>query len=82
LGDAAKQFRGKVKKVVLKCTLPFLKKGRIASKEDHQRLCRKLVAKVIQKEHGNTEMKADTPKKINKYIKAYFEKHKRYEHKD
>jgi hypothetical protein len=75
-----KEFRKRVEKVVKHILKSYLRDGRIGNEDDMKHLCKKLAYQVMKKEHGNTKMSKDTPKKIEKYIKAYFTKHSHYTH--
>lgn len=69
-------FKKEASRVVVKHLSKYLKAGRIANKEDFKHLSRKLAHKVMKKEEGTGFlMTQKTPKKIKKYVDAFFKKH-------
>ena len=73
------KFRKSLVEAIRKALGPHLKAKRIPDKLKYKRLCRMLTNKLLQKEKGNIEWKSSIPKKVGKYIDAFFEKHGTYD---
>jgi len=68
-------FKKDTSKIVIKQLSKYLKLGRIANKDDFKHLSRKLCHKVLKKEESTGFLLTPkTPKKIKKYVDAFFKK--------
>eukprot|EP00741_Cyanophora_paradoxa_P011817 tig00020564_g11421.t1 len=82
--DSLAAFRTSLASVIAKVLSPYLKEGKICSKEDFKHLCRKMTHTIVEKEikrhgeKGRLEFRDSVEKNAKSYVQHYFEKHGKY----